>query len=360
MNWSGFEIGEDYVKPMSHISNALASFPIPANKTDLRAFMALAQQVSYATAVAPKLLPFRELLKKDAKWTWDPKLNDVFLATRASLAKQVEEGIKSYDPKKTTALVTDFYKNGVGFLLMQKHCTCKKMTEAGKLDALCCKTGWKVCMVGSRFTKKSESNYTPTEGELLGVVNALQKTKFFTLGCPDLFIGTDHKPLIGLLENTDLESMDNPRLLRLKVKTFGWQFGIVYIPGKEIGGTDTLSRYGIEHKEDECLDTLICNNDDWGLVSNRKHLVSLLSAADTNDDAFNDSEEYDVVSAVGVSNSPISWQLVKQSTGTEEGMRQLVEYIKKGFPESKDYMHEDTKRLWSIRSHLLLWPLVWC
>ena len=98
---------------------------------------------------------------------------------------------------------------------MQKHCNCKKLTGAGKLNALCCKTGWKVCMVGSRFTKTSEANYSPTEGELLGVVNALQKTKFFTLGCEDLFVGTDHKPLIGLLENTDLESMDNPRLLRL-------------------------------------------------------------------------------------------------------------------------------------------------
>ena len=105
---------------------------------------------------------------------------------------------------------------------MQKHCSCEKLTDNGRLNTLCCKTRWKVGMVGSRFTKKSEANYSPTEGELLGVVNALQKTKFFALGCEDLFIGTDHKPLIGLLENSDLESIDNPRLLRLKEKTAGW------------------------------------------------------------------------------------------------------------------------------------------
>ena len=82
-------------------------------------------------------------------------------------------------------------------------------------------------MVGSRFTKKSEANYS------VGVVNALQKTKFFTLGCEDLFVSIDHKLLIGLLENTDLESMDNLRLLRLKENTSGWQFNVVYIPGKK-------------------------------------------------------------------------------------------------------------------------------
>ena len=103
--WLGFELGDNYVRPMAHISSALSNFPVPANKTDLRAFMALAQQVSYATAVAPKLLPFRSLLKKEEVWNWTPELNSLFLATREVLAKQVEEGIKSYDPKKTTLLI---------------------------------------------------------------------------------------------------------------------------------------------------------------------------------------------------------------------------------------------------------------
>ena len=75
-------------------------------------------------------------------------------------------------------------------------------------------------MVGSRFTQQAESRYSPTEGELLGVYNALHKTKYFTLGCPHLYVSTDHKPLLGLLENTDLDSIDNPRLVKLKEKTF--------------------------------------------------------------------------------------------------------------------------------------------
>ena len=86
-------------------------------------------------------------------------------------------------------------------------------------------------MVGSRFTIPAEGNYSPTEGKILGVVNALQKTKFFTLRCPHLYVGTDHKPLLGLLSaDVALEKVDNPRLVRLKEKTLGWVFSSIYIP----------------------------------------------------------------------------------------------------------------------------------
>ena len=104
-------------------------------------------------------------------------------------------------------------------------------------------------MVGSRFTIPAEGNYAPTEVELLGITYALEKTKYFTLGCPYLYVGTDHKPLLGILNNATLDSMDNPRIIRLTEKTMGWIFQPIYIPGKEIGGTDALSRYGVRHEE---------------------------------------------------------------------------------------------------------------
>ena len=138
----------------------------------------------------------------------------------------------------------------LGFVLMQKRCDCPLETAQRRLNALCCKTGWNCCMVGSRFTHDAETRYSPTEGELLAINYALHKTKYFTLGCPLLYVGTDHKPLVGLMENSDLDAIDNPRLIKLKEKTFSWNFRIVYIPGKLIGGSDALSRYGVI-KEDQ-------------------------------------------------------------------------------------------------------------
>ena len=67
-------------------------------------------------------------------------------------------------------------------------------------------------MVGSSFTSPAESNYAPIEGECLGVANALKKTRYYTQGCEKLLIGVDHKPLLGVLIDKSLESIDNPRL----------------------------------------------------------------------------------------------------------------------------------------------------
>ena len=53
-------------------------------------------------------------------------------------------------------------------------------------------------MVSSRFTQPSEARYAPVEGEALAVVYALEKAKFFVLGCDDLTIAVDHRPLLGI------------------------------------------------------------------------------------------------------------------------------------------------------------------
>ena len=55
-------------------------------------------------------------------------------------------------------------------------------------------------------------------------------------------IGTDHKPLLGVLNDKSMESIENPRLIRLKEKTLGWRFQIIDIPGKRLCGADALSR----------------------------------------------------------------------------------------------------------------------
>ena len=74
-------------------------------------------------------------------------------------------------------------------------------------------------MVGSSFTSPAESNYAPIEGE---VASALKKTRYYTQGCEKLIIGVNHKPLLGVLNDKSLESIDNPRLMKLKEKTLGW------------------------------------------------------------------------------------------------------------------------------------------
>ncbi|VDH97839.1 Hypothetical predicted protein [Mytilus galloprovincialis] len=56
-----------------------------------------------------------------------------------------------------TCLATDWSVDGIGFFLMQKYCQCSSKTPT------CCNDGWKLCLVGSRFTHPAESRYAPIE-----------------------------------------------------------------------------------------------------------------------------------------------------------------------------------------------------
>ena len=73
--------------------------------------------------------------------------------------------------------------------------------------------------VGSRFTKDSESNYAPIEGESLALCYGLKSCRMFVLGCPYLTCAVDHKPLIKIFSDQSLEKIENPRILDFKEKT---------------------------------------------------------------------------------------------------------------------------------------------
>ena len=108
----------------------------------------------------------------------------------------VIDGVKSFDLTKRTCLQTDWCRDGIGYLLLQKHCDCEMDTP------ICCKDGWKLIFAGSRFTKPAESRYSPTEGEALAVSWALHHSRMYTLGCDNLLVAVDHKPLLGIFNDT--------------------------------------------------------------------------------------------------------------------------------------------------------------
>ena len=84
-----------------------------------------------------------------------------------------------------------------------------------------------------------------SEGECLAVVYGLQKCKYFLLGCRNLVIATDHKPLVNILNDRYLGDIENKRLMKLKEKTLEFHFTIEHVPGKKHIGPDTMSRYPV-------------------------------------------------------------------------------------------------------------------
>ena len=81
------------------------------------------------------------------------------------------------------------------------------------------------------------------EGEALAVTDALDKARFFVLGCSDLISAVDHKPLLRVFSDRSLKEISNARLHNLKEKTLHYKFCMVHIPGVQHKATDAVSRH---------------------------------------------------------------------------------------------------------------------
>lgn len=98
-------------------------------------------------------------------------------------------------------------------------------------------------LVGSHFTHAAESQYVPVEEEALAVADGLDKARFFVLGCTDLIIAVDHKPLLKIFEDLSLDEISNARLCNLKEKTLRYKFRMIHIPEVQHKAVDALSRH---------------------------------------------------------------------------------------------------------------------
>ena len=238
----GFDVGWDSYKPSEDCLSAIKNFTMPQKPTitDIRSWYGFVNQLAPFLTTAPVMTCFRDLLKKPLgkQVYWDEHLQEKFRQVQDIVCKLAKDGLTYYDKARPTVAVTDWSKEGVGFVILQQYCSCTSIDTP-----FCCRDGWKIALCGSRFLTPAESGYVAVEGEALAVVWCLQKARLFLLGCPNLTIITDHRPLVKLLGNRSLGDITNPRLFRLKERTLQYNFQIKYLPGKKNHAADFLSRF---------------------------------------------------------------------------------------------------------------------
>ena len=326
VEYAGFEITMNEVKPCKKILDSIRDFPVPKTLSDIRGWFGLVNQVAPFYANRRVMEPFRELLKpplKGKRIYWDENLTNLFEESKRVIVDAIRDGIKCFRPGEWTCLMPDFCKTGIGFLLMQKRCGC------GDINPYCCQGGWQVVLAGSRFTKPAESRYAPVEGEALAVAWALEATKHYTLGNSKLLVATDHKPLLKILGDRKLEDIPNPRLLRLKEKTLAWRFDVKHVPGRIHVGPDALSRKEVS-----------------GVV------VAMLGS--TVEPAEDDVDMDTIIEAQIAANtlSPITWGQVRDEVARDKVSTMLCSQIVDGFPAEKKLLREELREYYQFREHL--------
>ena len=335
VDFAGFTITPTSVRPCSKFLKAIESFPTPTNVTDIRSWFGLINQVAYAFASAERMLPFRTLLKPGTPFEWNEKLDRLFKESKVIIVEEICKGVEIFDKSKPTCLATDWSKDGVGFWLLQKHCTCSSSTP------LCCRTGWKVALVGSRFTSGAESRYAPIEGEALAVVHALQSARHFVLGCSNLLIAVDHKPLLKVFGDRSLEDINNPRLLNLKEKTLQFHFRMVHVPGVRHTAADAISRHPTGEPQQ-----LELPDDTTAIAFDHTFLSAIRSYANENSEiCIQSSHSAEVIESV-------TWNDVRVATSSDQLMSHLAQVIEDGFSASRSDLHPELRPYHQYRDSL--------
>ena len=225
INFAGYIISADGVKPDPGQVKALKDFPVPTNLTELRSFLGLANQLAFLLPdLAHATAGLRPLLKKDVAFLWLPEHQSSFEDTIKLLTSDMI--VKPFNPSFKTELLTDASRlKGLGYALVQRA----PDSEQPRL-----------VQCGSRTLNSADKRYAPNELECLGICYAVLDCRFYLQG-GHFDVMTDHRPLVGSF-NKPLSDIPNARIQRLREKLADFSFDVHWVPGKVHLIADALSR----------------------------------------------------------------------------------------------------------------------
>jgi hypothetical protein len=145
------------------------------------------------------------------------------------------------------------------------------------------------------------------------------------LGCKDLILAIDHKPLLKVLGDRKLEHITNPCLQSLKKKTLLFLFHIIHMPGKKHFTTEAMSRYASREMDPDMLHlpddaqaaTAPMEGDEEGMAVTKLEEELTFTAA-----------------ATLATIKSVTWDHVCLETSSDPTMRLLHDMILMGFPKS--------------------------
>ena len=221
MDFLGHLVREGTKSIPQHRVQALATYTRPSTKKGLHSFLGaikfyrryvqqLAKETAVLTPLTSKLAP--------ARITWTNERESAFHTICHQISNSCTLCIPL--PEDAFSLVADASGVGIGAVLQVKR-----------------EEKWEAAAFYSRQTRGAKQRYSATELEALALVESIRHFAYYLYG-REFVVYTDHKPLCQLLTSDRL----NPRLRRISLKLQHWLVTIKYLPGRDNGFADTLSR----------------------------------------------------------------------------------------------------------------------
>ncbi|KAF8756214.1 hypothetical protein RHS01_04740 [Rhizoctonia solani] len=201
---------------------AVQEWPVPTKVKEVQLFLGFANFLRrFVANFSHMARPLHNLVKKDTPWKWDTKEQEAFQGLKDAITNAPV--LCHADPSKPYFLETDASGAALGSILSQQQ-------EDGRLHPL----GFL-----SESFKGAEQNYDTHDKELLAIIRSFEYWRIFLEGTAHpVTVFTDHRNLEYWKESRTF----NRRHARWHLLLAGYNFQIVYRPGKQSGKPDALSR----------------------------------------------------------------------------------------------------------------------
>lgn len=146
-------------------TRAVVAMEKPTNRTELRRFMGMVNQLNKFTPnIAELSQPLRELLSSKRAWFWGTAQDAALEAIKKELTQPIVLAL--YDVDAELKISSDASAYGLGAVLLQRHSDSQ----------------WKPVAYASRRMSETERRYSQIEKEALGIVWACEKFSDFVIG----------------------------------------------------------------------------------------------------------------------------------------------------------------------------------
>ena len=120
LSWVGYDIQHGGISIEKEKLNALSQFPCPTNISELRSFMGLVEQLAGFSTKVAAAKAWRPLLSTRNPFIWTPDHEQAFGNVKLALVSPPV--LVHFEPdRETTLQVNAFWKNGMGYALLQRH-----------------------------------------------------------------------------------------------------------------------------------------------------------------------------------------------------------------------------------------------
>ncbi|MCP4254324.1 MAG: DDE-type integrase/transposase/recombinase, partial [Candidatus Scalindua sp.] len=218
----GYRVGQGQVLPPNAKVESILSFPTPSSKREIQRYMGMIGYYRrFIINFSELTAPLTDLLRKDTKFSWSPKCEEAFTATKNILSTYPV--LRAPDFNQTFSLAVDASNAGVGAVLLQED-------QSKVLHPIC---------YYSKKLNSAQCNYSVIEKELLALILSLQYFGVYIQSAPGpIIVFTDHHPLKFLNKFRN----QNQRLTRWSLLLQEYSLDIRHIKGVHNVLADCLSR----------------------------------------------------------------------------------------------------------------------